>query len=55
MILYLMTTEALLGNALLGNDGAQAGRIYEGRLKELQRQIESWKKELRKCEAKNGK
>jgi RHS repeat-associated protein len=41
-----------LSNALLGNNAAQANRIYEGRLKELRSQIENWKREIQKCEEK---
>jgi RHS repeat-associated protein len=45
----------LLGGAILGNDGLQAARIFEGRVKSLRAQIEHWKRELKKCEEKNGK
>jgi len=44
-----------LSNALLANDATQANRVYQGRLKELRSQIESWKREIKKCEDRNGR
>uniref|UniRef100_UPI0037838DBC RHS repeat-associated core domain-containing protein n=1 Tax=Caenimonas koreensis TaxID=367474 RepID=UPI0037838DBC len=51
----LQDNRGLLTNALLGNDGTQASRVYESRINELRKQIEGWKRELKKCEEKNGK
>lgn len=41
--------------AILGNNGTVASQIYEGRIRELRRQIEMWKRELEKCERKHGR
>jgi hypothetical protein len=42
--------------ALLSKDaGLQATRVYEGRIRELQKQVEMYKRELKKCEDKHGR
>lgn len=39
----------------VANSGAIASSIYEGRIRNLQKQIENFRKQLEECERINGK
>lgn len=45
----------ILSQAYLANNGARASAIYEGRIRELKKQIANFKKQLEECERMNGK
>jgi hypothetical protein len=47
--------KGMLSMAYLGNAGAIASSIYEGRIRSLKKQIENFKKQLEECERINGK
>jgi RHS repeat-associated protein len=45
----------MCGDMGIADGGMQAGRVYNTRITEIKKQIEMWKRELEKCEEKNGK
>jgi hypothetical protein len=53
--LLLRDNKGDLGSAILQGETARAQSIYAGRVLELNKQIENFKKLLAECEAKNGK